>query len=314
MNEDELKSALHDAMVASSPPPPMSPEAAVAAGQAARRRRKTAWGGAVAGLAVVAITVGAVLVPQLAGGSGEGAVIEAGGRSSDPRPVPPGWSGVTATTPPSPTGSPAQTAPSTASGPTERRWPDGQTDRTATSGPRAEKSVRVLNELGSSLPPTFQAVDKQASGGGWSGPMRYTQSQFATYYGRDEQSWEYLATTPVVRDGSPGVGRLWIQVATKGNRMSSTTSPCQASDAAWSIKGTCEVVDVGGKEVGYLTAARGEESDLDELAIYRHDDGTVVYLGQSAAYRNTGHPALSGQVFTREQLAALVIDEKFHLG
>ncbi|MEV0680583.1 hypothetical protein AB0I60_29110 [Actinosynnema sp. NPDC050436] len=299
MNEDELKSALHDAMVASSPPPPMSPDAALEAGRNARRRRKAAWGGAVAGLAVVAITVGAVLVPQVTGGAGAGPVLQAGG------------SGVT------PTGLPATTtgtsAPSGTSGSTETPWPDGQTDRTATSGPRAVKSVTLLNELGSSLPPTYQAVDKEAVAEQWAGPMRYAQSQFDSYVDGDRQVWEYLATTPVVQDGAPGVGRLWIQVETRGNRLSTIATPCDAKEATWAIRGACQVVDVGGKQVGLLVRDPAEESEMDELVIYRHPDGTLVSIGQSAEFRRSGHPALDGQVFTREQLAALAVADRFHL-
>ncbi|CCH34010.1 hypothetical protein ABZ816_09320 [Actinosynnema sp. NPDC047251] len=316
MDEDELKSALRDAMVASSPPPPMSPAAAVAAGRSARRRRATGWGAAVAGLAVVAIAVGTVLVPQLSAGSG-GAVIQAGGQSSDPRPQPTGSGGVTTTgrpsVPGSPTGTGAPTGTGEPSGATRTSWPDGQTDRTATSGPRADKSVRVLNDLGSALPPTFQAVDMQPIGDQWSGPMRSAQSQFVGYYDGDGQIWEYMATTPVMQSGSSAVGRLWIQVATKGTAKASDGSPCGAVAAAWPIEGPCSEVDAGGKRVGFVSARPGTESDLDELVVHQHDDGTLVFIGQAAEFRRAGYPALSAPVFTRDQLAALATDPKFHL-
>ncbi|GAA0229348.1 hypothetical protein GCM10010492_29730 [Saccharothrix mutabilis subsp. mutabilis] len=313
MNEHELKSALQDAMVASSPPPPMSAEGAVAAGRAAQRRRKAAWTGGVAGVAVVAIAVGAVLVPQLTGGGST----RAGG-------------------PPLTTGAPPSATADPSAGPTtgevtatdsvdpsasKPEWPDGQTDRTARSGARADKSVQVLNDLGASLPPTFQAVDKQSlvpegdPDTSWYGPMRYTQSQFDDYYDGGKESWEYMGTSPVTQQGTSGVGKVWVLVLTKGNRFADVQSPCEAKQVVWTIDtGDCVVRTVGGKQVGHLTAAASaRRPDLDEAAIFRHDDGTLVVIGQAKEFRRTGHPALSGLPFTADQLTTLVTDEKFHL-
>lgn len=318
MNEHELKSALQDAMVASSPPPPMSARGAVAAGRAAQRRRKAAWTGGVAGMAVVAIAVGAVLVPQLTGGGST----EAGGPPLTTGAPPSTTTGPSAgTTTGSDVGPTGSIDPSASKAP----WPDGQRDRTATSGPRADKSVQALNDLGASLPPTYQAVDKQPLTPGdtpetWHGPMRYTQSQFEDYYDGDRQVWEYMGTSPVTQQGTSGVGKVWIMVLTKGNRFGNVSSPCEAAPAVWTIgrNGECVVRDVGGKKVGHLTAgAAGVEphdrSDLDEAAIYRHDDGTLVVIGQGREFPRTGHPPLAGLPFTADQLAKLVTEEKFHL-
>jgi hypothetical protein len=312
MNEDELKNALHGAMVASSPPPPMDSGAALDAAQRAHRRRKAAWGGAVAGLSVVAIAVGAVLVPQLTGGGpglqvgGQGSSAEQGPSAERPRVT------TASPTPPSELPSVTAVAPTGASD-TREQWPDGQTDRTATSGPRADKSVRVLNDLGSSLPVGLEAVDKEPIGSDWYGPMRYTQSQFADYYDGDKQVWEYMGTTPVVQKGSPGVAKLWIQVNTKGNELSNIGSPCEAAEQAWPIRGgTCRVEVVDGKKIGLVTAS-GAQTDLEMLAIHKHEDGTVVFVGQASVFNRSGHPALGRQPFTQEQLLALAADPRFHL-
>ncbi|XVV01930.1 hypothetical protein ACQPW3_31780 [Actinosynnema sp. CA-248983] len=314
MNEHELKSALQDAMVASSPPPPMSPEGAVAAGRVAQRRRKTAWAGGVAGLAVVAIAVGAVLVPQLTGGG----TTEAGGAPlTTTAPPPPSVSPVPPTGPPPTSGS---IDPSS----TKTPWPDGQTDRTAHSGPRADKSVQALNDLGASLPPTYEAVDKQPLTPGdtpetWYGPMRYTQSQFADYYDGDKQVWEYMGTSPVTQKGTSGVGKLWILVLTKGNRFADVSSPCEAKEAVWTIsRGECRLVDVDGKKVAHVTAAPAGEgpydiNGMDEATIYRHDDGTLVAIAQSREFRRSGHQPLAELPFTADQLAKLATEQKFHL-
>ncbi len=302
MNEHELKSAMQDAMVASSPPPPMSPEAAVEAGQAARRRRKAVWGGTVAGVAVVAIAVGAVLVPQLTGSAG----IEAGKQPSGPQ--------LTTVVPPSsPTVDPSVVTFTGKPSGTETPWPDGQTDRTATSGPRADKSVRILNDLGAALPAGFQAVDKEPAGQESHGKARHTQSQFRDYDG-DRQIWEYLARTPVVQQGTSGVGKLWIQVTTRPDGDPQLPPPCALAERAWAIKGTCEERTVDGKRIGFITATPGEQdADLDELVIYQHGDGTTVLVGQAAGFRGLGHPPLAGQPFTQEQLIAQAADAKYHL-
>ncbi|NUT93761.1 MAG: hypothetical protein HOY78_17250 [Saccharothrix sp.] len=319
MNEHELKSALHDAMVASSPPPPMSPAGAVAAGRAAQRRRKTAWAGGVAGVAVVAIAVGAVLVPQFAGGGNT----QAGGAPLLTTTAPSEPSSELPSAPPvTPTGMPSSGPPYPSSSKPE--WPNGQTDRTARSGPRADKSTQALNDLGAALPATFQAVDKTPvtppgdPGSTWYGPMRYTQSQFEDYYDGGKEVWEYMGTTPVTQQGTSGVGRLWFMVLTKGNRYASVQSPCEAAEAAWTISaGECAVRTVNGKQVAYVTAVPTTDelrrNDLDEVAIHRYDDGTVVLIGQAKEFHRTGHPALSGQPFTADQLSTLVTDPKFHL-
>jgi len=305
MNEDELKDALRGAMVASSPPPSMSPVAAVAAGRAARRRRQAAGGGAVAGLAVVAIAVGAVLVPRF---TGDG-VVGAAGQSS------------VGTAPPSATGDATPTVTATApsvtatapAGGSKTPWPDGQADRTATSGPRADKSARMLDDLGAALPTGYSAPDKRTVDQ-WTAPMRRSQSQFTDYYDGDKQIWEYMATTPVARQGSTGVGKLWVLVTTKGSRYAAASSPCDVAGRLWVISGPCVVRQSGGAQVGFVAAGpEGNQLDLDEVAVHLHADGTAVFVGQAAEYAGSGHPALGELPFTSERLVELAVDPKFHL-
>ncbi|MBB5805017.1 cell wall assembly regulator SMI1 [Saccharothrix ecbatanensis] len=309
MNEHELKSALQDVMVASSPPPPMDAGAALDRGRRADRRRKATWAVAVAGLGVVAIAVGAVLVPNLAGGDG---VQVAGGQSSVPASAPPMTSvppSVTATLSPPPTSEDAKAS-------TERPWPNGQGDRTSTNGPRADKSVAVLNDLGSSLPNGVEAVDKAAVGRLDYGPLRRTQSQFADYTADGLEIWEYLAYTPVVRGGTEGVGHLWMQVETKGNSRVEDVSGCgmviRQTYPVTDGSGRCDILDVGGKQVVVVTAA-GPENGMEQAAFYRYDDSTLVIVAQSREYLNSGHPALAERPLTSQQLAAIAVDPKFHL-
>ncbi|TQM83708.1 hypothetical protein FHX81_6134 [Saccharothrix saharensis] len=311
MNEHELKSALQDVMVASSPPPPMSPGAALEHGRRAQRRRQTALGGGLAGLAVVAIAVGAVLVPQLTGGGSE--VRVAGGQSSSPSAPsvtptdgPPSDS-PRATVMPPPSGSPADTS---------TRWPNGQSDRTAKNGPRADKGVKLLNDLASSLPPGVQAEDRQRIGYADHGPMTWRQAQFAEYVG-DLEVWDYEARTPVVVTGEAGVGELSIQVETKGNtRLGDLVGCAAATRYSYPVAGgTCALVDVGGKQVALVTGATpdADRNTMDSAAFYRHPDGTLVTVAYSSEFLESGHPALSRPALTGQQLAAIAADPKFHL-
>ncbi|MGW4112617.1 hypothetical protein ACWEFJ_17240 [Actinosynnema sp. NPDC004786] len=298
MNEHELKSALREVMVASSPPPPMSPEAALDRGRRAQRRRQATWGGAVAGLAVVAIAVGAVLLPQLTGGGGSGVGV-AGGQPSDPRPS-------------------AGAAPLSGAPPVDTRtpWPDGQGDRTATGGPRADKGVALLNDLASSLPPGVKAEDRTRIGFADHGPMTWRQAQFAEYVG-DLQVWEYEARTPVVFPGEPGVGELTIKVETRGNtRLGDLVGCAAATRYPYPVSGgTCQVVDVEGKQVAVVTGATrdGDANTLDAAAFHRHPDGTLVTVAYADEFLQSGHPPLSRPALTPAQLAALAADPKFHL-
>lgn len=313
MNEHELKSALRGVMVASSPPPPIDPQAALSRARRVRRRRQTTWGGLVAGLAVVGIAVGAALVPDLTGGGSA----RVGGQPSDParsavaEPPP-----VTPTGPP-PSGVSVSAPPDGAT--TKGPWPDGQTDRTATSGPRADRSVGVLADLGSSLPAGIRAVDKPpVEGSDFHGGLRYAQARFADHAG-DLQVWEYTAATPVQRAGDGGVGKLWIQVETRGNSRLEDLSGCgMAVGTPYPVQagGRCDVVVVDGREVAVVTGEGSGDvpgGGMDQAAFHRHADGTLVIVAQSQEYAGGGYPALTGLPLTPRQLAALAADPEFHL-
>ncbi|WP_158842920.1 hypothetical protein [Saccharothrix deserti] len=303
MNEHDLKSAMQDVMVASSPPPPMDPRAAVELGRRAQRRRQATWGGAVAGLAVVAIAVGAVLVPNMTGGGGDD-VAQVGAQQSAS-----GAPSVTATASPPPSVRPTPTGTDVPSD-TSTPWPNGQTDRTATSGPRADKSVAVLNDLVSALPSGLKAEDKTRVGYPDYGPMTRTQSQFADYAGALEV-WEYMAYTPVTRAEAAGVGKLWIQVETKGNSRRPGEACAAATAMPYPVDGTCQVVDVDGNQVGVVTG--GSEGDLEQAAFHRHADGTLVIVAQSRVYRNSGHQGMAEPPLTSQQLATIAANPEFRL-
>jgi hypothetical protein len=70
-------------------------------------------------------------------------------------------------------------------------------------------------------------------------------------------------------------------------------------------------MDVGGKKVGVVTTNGG--GSYDQLAAYRHDDGTVVYLAQAKKTDRAGLSPLTEPVFTNRQLAELVTSPKFKI-
>ncbi len=132
MNEEDLNEALHDVIVRSSPPGSMDPARALEEARRARKRRRVAWAGiAVVPLAVV-VAVGPAVVADLARDRSADSMV-AGGTSTTVAPT---------------------LTPSAA--PTTRKtgdpWPEGQVDRTATTGPRADRSVTLMAELSSAVP------------------------------------------------------------------------------------------------------------------------------------------------------------------
>ncbi|MGM1057736.1 hypothetical protein [Saccharothrix sp. Mg75] len=298
MNEQELTRAMRDVVAASSPPPPMDARAALAAARRADRRRRTTWGAGVAGLAVVGIAVGAVVVPSLAGG-GPGPVEAA--RSSSGAPAVTTTTTMTTTTTTTGTGVPP-------TGSTERPWPDGQTDRTATSGPRAAKGSGLLNALAGALP-----VGSIAQERGGAAPR--TQAQFLDHAG-DLQVWEYLVDAPVSgQGGGAGVGRVLVRVETRGNTGVRELSGCGlAISGPYPVEGTgrCDLVRVDGVEVPVVTA-QGADVDFEQTAIHRHADGTLVVVGQSRRHPVAAGPALAGPPLTPQQLAGVAVDPAFHL-
>lgn len=295
MNEEDLKEGLHDVIERSSPPPSMDPAHALNRGRRMRKRRTGAWAGAAVVAAVVGVGAGPALVANLTG-SGPAGQLVASGPTSQPVPTPQSDSTVT------PTPKPVSTlVPATRK--TGDPWPEGQTDRTATAGPRAVLAVTLMQDLSSSVPPGFSTPDLKYPDGR---AMRWPQSQYASNDG-DQDYWEYMATIPVQKDDR--VGRLLVQSTTPDGKPA--TSPCKLAQRFWGGTGTCAIVDVDGKKVGVLTT--NGHGDYDQWAVYRYDDGTVVYLAQAKKTDNPKRSPLTQPVFTTRQLAEQVTSAKFKI-
>lgn len=296
MNEQEFRDALRTTMSATAAPPPMGEASVLDAAKRERSRRRALWAGAGSAAAVVAIAVGVVVVAPSIGGGEEDGGLGVGG-------APPSVASTDAT----------DAAGSDPDKPTETEWPNGQSDRTQTSGPRADQGVTLLTELEALVPAGFETPDDLKGTGDLAGAaMRFHQAQYADTVDGVEV-WEYMADVAVTK--GDGVGRLLAQVTTPGGRAEG--EGCELFPAAaWSVsEGGCTDVVVDGRTVGVYTISSSDPvgDQFDQWAAYRHDDGTVVSVAQATHRAFTDFPPLSGPVFTAEQLAELAADPRFHL-
>ncbi|MGQ0839393.1 hypothetical protein [Actinokineospora sp.] len=288
MNEQDLRHALRGAMSTAEPPPSMNGSEMLDTAQRALRRRRAAWAGAGTAAAVAVITAGAVVLPGLTGGSPQVGV--AAGGITTTRPV--------QTTPPPPSTDPSSTKTS---------WPDGQTDRTASQGPRHAKGLELLDLLTASAPEGFETpTDLKPANPEFAGELRGHQAQFADEVG-GKQIWEYQAAMPL--GFADKWGKLMVEVHIAGNKDEGES--CALIKSFWGVGGECQLFDVDGKQVGVIT--KPDDDRFDQWAAYRHPDGTTVAVAQSKAYWMTDLPGLAEQPLTVAQLARLAAESKFAL-
>jgi hypothetical protein len=289
MNEEDLNEAFHDVIVRSRPPESMDPARALEQAHRARKRRRAAWAGATAGVLVVGAVTGPVLVTNYPGHRSAGQMV-AGNGTTQPTAAPTS----------KPTRVPTAAPKTRKSG---DPWPEGQTDRTATAGPRAQRAVTLMNDLSSAVPQGYTTPDLKDSDGL---PMRWPQTQYASNDG-EQDYWEYMASIPVQK--ADRVGKLLVQSTTPDGKPA--TDPCKLARKFWGGSGACTILDVGGKKVGVLTTKAG--GSFDQWAVYRYDDGTVVYLAQAKKSDDTARSPLTQPVFTSRQLAQLATSAKFKI-
>lgn len=298
MNEQELRHALRATMTVVDTPPPMSETSVLDAARQAQRTRKARLAGLGSAAAVSAIAVAAVVLVSNAG-SGSTDVGQSGGTATQATTTHPT---AIATVP----GGGADATPDPSED-TKTSWPNGQTDRTARSGPQFERGEVLLGKLTEVVPAGFDApTDLKYADPKYTGELRFSESQFSDYVDGAEV-WEYRAVQPVAKDG--GLGELLVQVYTPGNRM--TGDGCALAPTLWSIEGgICEEKVVDGKRVGVFTPPGGQYG-LHSWAGYRLGDGTVVFLAQSLGYEGSGKPALTEAPLSADRLAELAADPRF---
>lgn len=285
MEENEFRDALRNVLTQSPEPPPMQSSAAVAAGRkASRRRTVVACTGAVVALAAVTLVPARYLS---AGPAGDGDIPAAG-----PVSVPSAYA-----TPP-PVGASANGTP----GPddTEPSWPaEASGDATADTGPRYQKGKKLLGDLLKVVPsgygtPTGKGAEDQ----------EYQSHQAAI----ENPEWSYLARVTITKDAT--AGQLAVEVHEPDNTL--PEEPCALAQSFWGIGGQCQLIEVGGKKVGVVTAT-GADQRLDQFAGYRYPDGTVVFVAQSRASSFEQLPPLAVVPLTAQDLAALALKESFHI-
>jgi len=283
MNEQDLKRAFQDVVVTSSPPPAMDPNRALDVARKARSKRRSSLVGAVVAVLVVGVGLGSAfaLNPQ-----GTQEYLAGAGQSSSSKPGEPvtEWGD---------------------------RWPVGQTDRTARQGPQAARGVQLLESIKASAQGHgYGTPALKFQGQGYSnGDMQYTQAQIASDKGEQPELWEYTAYVPVRKNGK--VGKLIIEVSTPNPR--DAAEPCALARQFWGMsKATCKVRDVDGLEVG--DASSQEQGRVMDWMSFKHPNGWVVNVAQSASYDGGGYPPLDGNPFLASELGKMAVDPKFVLG
>jgi hypothetical protein len=272
LNEQDFRTALRDTMSGQVEPPQMSDSPVLEAAHRDLRRRRAKWAGLGSAAAVVAVAVGvAVLAPP---GSGDGGV-RAGSQPSVP-------------------------ASGRGANNTEKSWPNGQTDRTATSGAQHERAATLADKLAEVAPAGYDLPDSLP---GTEFPAKEYQAQYEDTIGGREV-WDYMAYVSPTK--GTGVGELLVDVRSPGGV---TGDGCGINPPVWGMTGDCAEVAVGDKRVAVVNITT--DNRFNQWAGYRYEDGTVVFVAQSLSHYGTGQPALDALPFTPEQLAALAGDPRF---
>ncbi|MFV2101948.1 hypothetical protein [Micromonospora sp. LOL_024] len=281
MNGNELREALRSEMAAVTPPSPLSTATTLGAARRARTRRRTAW--ACAGSAAVVLAVAGVAAVATPGAGGF-----------------------------SPAGPGPQAVPHPSAKDTAQPWPTGpdgrpQEDRTARAGSRHDQGIRLLDEIVSVVPAGYTAPEDPANQPADQNQLRAYQAQFEDNV-NGVDVWSYMSWAALAQ--GERTGRLLVEVHTSGSQL--PAEPCPLAQQFWGMQGECEVVTVGTTQVGVVIRP-GSDDRFDQWAAYRHPDGVVVFVAQDMELGDGRRPGLATLPFSVPQLAALAIDERFHL-
>ncbi|MEU4553583.1 hypothetical protein EV382_3848 [Micromonospora violae] len=279
MNEEELRAGLRSEMAGLTPPAPLSTGATLGAARRGRFRRRAVWA-VLASTAVVLAVAGFAAVT-----SPDGHVYEPAGQG------PLGQAGT--------------------SGDTKEPWPTGpdgqpQEDRTARAGTKYDQGVQLLNAAVSVVPAGFTTPEDPPGQPAEQRTLRTHQAQFEDRVSGVDV-WSYSSSVAVAQNN--GTGRVIVEVHDAGSSL--PTEPCDLAQAFWGMRGECQVETVGSARVGVVVRP-GSDDRLDQWSAYRHPDGMVVFVAQGVRL-DESRPALTTLPFTVPQLAALALDERFHL-
>lgn len=210
----------------------------------------------------------------------------------------------------SPVGAGPQAIPQPSTKPSQP-WPTGpdghpQEDRTARAGSRYDQGVRLLDEIVSVVPAGYVAPENPPNQPADQTPLREHQAQFEDKV-NGVDVWSYMSSA-VLTQGER-MGRMLVEVHTAGNQL--PAEPCALARQFWGMQGECQVVTVGAAQVGVVVRPV-DDHRFDQWAAYRHPDGVVTFVAQAAQF-DADRPELAKLPFSVPQLAALAVDERFHL-
>jgi hypothetical protein len=308
MNEIDLRRGLDDAVAAGSPPLALDAAGMLAH---ARRQRRVRLAGVSAGGTVAAALAALGVVLALPGGASSGGIGAAGqpGCQGAPSAAPAGEATATKLgtdgkpLPGQPTDAastpPAGGAVTYCPNPSPTEWPDGQTDRTARSGPHYQKGVALQAALLAAVPAGYTTV----------APSH--QAQFADRVGPTD-IWETMASTGIRKAGRTGT---LLVVNYNADPRQADKPLCAVAAAQFGAKvSDCKQVPSGGKAVVVFShQVENYSPRIDQWAAYRAPSGGITYVTQSKSFEDIDHPherALTALPFTTDRLAALAVSSR----
>ncbi|GAA3004296.1 hypothetical protein [Actinokineospora diospyrosa] len=276
MDEHSLRTALNDVMTATPTPPAMDGDRVLATARQARRAHRARLAGAGSAVAVVIVAAGAFTLPVFGGGVDDSIAV---------------GSASTSTSSASSTVTITPTAPSD----TKPVLPPGQTDRTQTSGPEADRSQSLLKQLLTVAPAGYVMPEKVANPENV--PAQDHQAQVTDDEGK---VWEYAAYAAIGKDDR------WGRLTVRSVHFEQGARGC---DIPWEgLAASCATIEVGGKFIPVYTAV----SSPDQWAVYMHPDGIVVTVLQQRDHFSSLN-GLTAFPLTPEKLAELAADPRFTL-
>lgn len=171
---------------------------------------------------------------------------------------------------------------------------------------RAAALAAALNDL---APAGYETPDDLKGAGDFA--ERTLKSHKAMPVGtvNGTEVWNYAAGTPLTKGA--GVGELVATVYSPG--WTTTGKGCGLNPTAWdATRAHCTEVNVDGRQVAVADVTYPPEDGLApaQWAGYRHADGTVVFVMQTAGVARSGRPALDTMPMTGQQLAAVAVDPR----
>ena len=276
MDERELRTAMDNAVAVQ--PPPMRQESVLMAGRKAlkQRRARQAMTGSAAVVATIALGV-TLLAPS------------------------PNHDGA----------APVAAQPSAVLETSKSSSPAPRTNATETAGPHYDRSVALAAALDDLAPDGYGTPGDLKGSADYAGRTLKSHKAMSAGTVNGTEVWNYAAGTPLTK--GEGVGELVATVYSPG--WETTGEGCALSPVAWDAsRAHCTEMSVDGKKVAVADVAAEHGLPAAQWAGYRHADGTVVFVMQTAGVARSGRPALDAMPMTGQQLAAVAVNPRLKAG